>query len=111
VQKPNDNVVGTVLDFFRWMAERAGIDRAIGVGFAFTLLGIGWRIYIDRRRDKDRTDDVTERNRTIHVLERELVYVKARELALASGMSLDEAHRIVSSLSMHPVQPSSARRR
>lgn len=115
MQQPDNSVVEVVLEFFRWLAEQIGVDRAIGSVFAFILLGMAWRIYTDRRKDKDRAEELAERNRTIHVLERELAYSKARELALANGLSFEEARRVLEStgpqaLGMHHPPRSRSRR-
>lgn len=72
MQQPDASFVEGVLEFFRWLAQQIGIDRAIGIAFAAILLGMAWRVYTDRRKDRDRADELAERNRAIHVLEREL---------------------------------------
>jgi type II secretory pathway component PulJ len=97
VQQPDPSFVEGVLQFFRWLAEQVGIDRAIGIVFGSILLGMAWRVYTDRRKDRDRAEELAERNRTIQVLERELAYYKVRELAGTSGLSFEEARRLVES--------------
>lgn len=95
MQQPDASFVEGVLQFFRWLTEQTGIDRAIAIVFASVLLGMAWRIYTDRRKDRDRAEELGERNRTIQVLERELAYYKVRELAGTNGLSFEEARRLV----------------
>lgn len=97
MQQPDASFVEGVLQFFRWLAEQIGIGRAMGMVFAIILLGMAWRLYTDRRKDRDRAEELDERNRTIQVLERELAYYKVRELAGTNGLSFEEARRLVES--------------
>lgn len=95
MQQPDNSVVQAVLDFFRWLAEHIGIDQAIGMAFALLVIAFAWRVYNDRRKDKARIEELMERNRTIEILERELAYYKAKELTHASGISFEEARKLV----------------
>ena len=95
MQQADNSVVQAVLDFFRWLAERIGVDQAIGITFVLLVLAVAWRVYNDRRKDKARIEELTERNRTIEILERELAYYKAKELAHSAGLSFEEARKLV----------------
>lgn len=95
MQQPDSSAVEALLDFFRWLALQIGIDQAIGIALVLLLVASVWRVYTDRRSDRQRIEELVERNRTIQVLERELTYYKARELARSSGLSFEEARKLL----------------
>lgn len=95
MQQPDHSAVEAILDFFRWLALQIGVDQAIGIAFALLPVALGWWVYKDRRTDRQRIEELVERNRTIQVLERELTYYKARELARSSGLTFEQARKLL----------------
>lgn len=88
-------LVEAILAFFQWFAIQVGIGGALGLlAFAF-VSAVAWRLYTDKREDQKRLQELSEKNRTIEILQRELNHYKAKELVHHYGISLVDAYHYI----------------